>query len=265
MPQCNPSLLGWSTRTSRVLSAEWVAARARRLSVWVGEFFLLGMLVAGSAMIFSDALSEPSVDTAESVVSRAPLQPVEGVAFSPDGKTLASCGWDNTVRIWDVSRLSDGPPSQPVVLPHGSVRYAVAFSADGTLLAAAGDKSLTIWACTSGRYTPLLEEVSETSRCLAFSADGRTLAIGTDDGSIRLLDMPSGHERAVLRGHRGIVRSVAFSADARRLVSTSESRSIMLWDAIEGIPMGPLQLGREGYNLVLFAAFCRRRPARGGE
>jgi WD40 repeat protein len=256
MPQCNRSPLGLSSETLAVVSAEWVAARARRLSLWVRELFLLGIMVAGSAMIFSGGLSEPPpVDAIRSVALRPQKQPVEGVAFSPDGKSLASCGRDNTVRIWDVSRLAVGPLSEPVVLPHCSMRYAVAFSADGTLLAAAGDKSLTIWSCASGRYTPLLEEVSETSHCLAFSADGRTLAIGTDDGSIRLWDMPSGDERAVLRGHVGVVRSVAFSADARRLVSTSENRSIMLWDAVDGVPIGPLQLDRVGYNSVLFAAF----------
>jgi WD40 repeat protein len=255
MSQRNPLPLGWMPRKLPVLSAEWVAPRAGRLSLWVGQCVLVVMLVAGSAMFYSEALSEQSVDNSESVAMRPQMQPVEGVAFSPDGKTLASCGWDNKVRLWDVSRLSKEPPSEPVVLPHDSMRYAVAFSADGTLLAAAGYKSLTIWTCTSGRYKPLLEEVNETSRCVAFSADGRTLAIGTDNGSIRLLDMPGGHERAVLRGHDGIVRSVAFSPDARRLVSTSEGRSIMLWDAKNGIAVGPLQLDRAGYNMVLFAAF----------
>ena len=255
MPQCNPSPLGFSSRTLTIPCAEWFAARARRLSFLVGHLFMLGMLVAAFAMIFSDALSEPPVDTAQSKASKATMQPVEGMAFSPDGKTLASCGWDNSVRLWDVSRLSEGPPFQPVVLSHSSVRYAVAFSADGTLLAAAGEKSLTIWTCESGRYTSLLVEECETSRCLAFSADGRTLALGTDDGSVRLRDMPGGHERAVLKANPGIIRNVAFSADGRRLVSTSESRSIVLWDAIEGVEIGPLEPGFKGNNLVLFAAF----------
>ena len=256
MPQCNPSPLGWSPGTLRVPGAEWVATQARRMSRWTGNLFLLGILVAGSAMLYSEVLTERSVDTSESLSLRPQMHPVEGVAFAPDGKTLASCGWDNTVRIWDVSRLREGPPAEPVVLPHCSPRYAVAFSGDGTLLAAAGEKSLTVWTRASGRYMPLLDEESETSHCLAFSADGRTLAIGTDDGLIRLWDMPSGVERAVLRGHDDIVRSIAFSADARRLVSTGQNRSIMLWDAIECIPMGPLQIAPTGCNMVLFAAFA---------
>ena len=184
------------------------------------------------------------------------VEPVEGVAFSPDGKTLASCGWDGQARIWDVSRLSEGPSSEPVFLTHGSARHAVAFSPDGTLLAVAGHKSLSIWSCDSGRYTPILEEEIETSHCLAFSPDGRTLAIGGDDGSIRLWDMPDGHERAILRGDGVPVRSLAFSADASRLLSTAENRSIMLWDAKEGIAIRPLTLGREANNQVLFGAFA---------
>ena len=255
MSQCNPSPPDWCSDTVPDPRAEWVCTRARCVSLWIGELFLIGILVAGSAMIYSESLLETPVDPLRSPALRVQTKPVEGVAFSPDGKALASCGWDNAVRIWDVSRLSNGPPSEPIVLPHSSMRYAVAFSADGTLLAAGGDKSLTIWTRTSGRYAPFLEEVTETSHCLTFSADGRTLAIGTDDGLIRLLDMPSGHERAVLRGHNGAVRSVAFSADAHQLVSTSENRSLMLWDALAGVPVGPLHPGREGYNSVLFAAF----------
>jgi WD40 repeat protein len=255
MPRCARSSRWSSPRRLLVLSAEWAAAGARRLSVWARQFVLLGMLVVGSAIIFSEALWDGPAESREGAASSAGIEPVEGVAFSPDGKTLASCGWDSAVRIWALGRLREARPSEPVVLPHRSVRHAVAFSADGSLLAAAGEKSLTIWSCKSGRFTPLLDEEIETSHCLAFSPDGRALAIGTDDGSIRIWEMPGGHERAILKGHNAVVRSVAFSADARRLVSTSESRSIMLWDAIQGNLIRPLELHRQGSNVVLFAAF----------
>jgi WD40 repeat protein len=255
MPRCNRSTRCSSSRTLPALRLELAAAGARRLSVWAREFALMGLLVAGAAIIFSEALWDGTAEPRQAAESRARLEPVDGVAFSPDGKTLASCGWDSAVRIWALSRLSEARPPEPVVLPHRSVRHAVAFSPDGTLLAAAGDKSLTIWSFKSGLFAPIMDEEIETSHCLAFSPDGRALAIGTDDGLIRIWDMPGGQERAILRGHNAVVRSVVFSADARRLVSTSESRSIMLWDAIQGIPIRPLELGRDGSNVVLFAAF----------
>jgi WD40 repeat protein len=256
MPSRSRSSWGWSSHKLPVFTTGAFSAVPRRLSWWAGDLLLLVVLVLGSVIILAVALAEPTAQPLETGAQRTFVNPLEGVAFSPDGKTLASCGWDGQTRIWDVSRLSERPPSEPVFLPHSSARFAVAFSPDGTLLAAAGDKSLAIWSCDSGHYTPILEEGIETSHCLAFSPDGRSLAIGGDDGSIHLWDMPGGHERAVLRGHNAAVRSLGFSADASRLLSTCEGRSIMLWDAISGTAIRPLQLGHEGTNRVLFGAFA---------
>ena len=129
----------------------------------------------------------------------------------------------------------------------------MAFSADGKLLAAAGHNSLTIWSCESGQFTPCVEKEGETFRCLAFSPDGRTLALGSADGSIRLWDGLTGDERAVLREHRDMVRSVAFSPDGRFLVSSGQDRLILLWDASRGVSIRPL--GFPGINPVQIVAF----------
>jgi WD40 repeat protein len=229
------------------------ATGSGRISNLAGRLLLLAILIAGSAMVFSGAFSDRA-DLTHPVILKGHSQLVEAVAFSPDGKSLASCGWDNSVQIWDVARLNGRSKAEPVILPHSSVRYAVAFSPDGTLLAAAGQDSLTIWTSASGQYAPLVEKEGETYRCVAFSPDGGTLALGSDDGKVQLWDVADRAVRAVLKAHVDVVRSIAFSPDGARLVSSGQDREIMLWDVIHGAAIR--SLGYSGSNPVQVVAFA---------
>ena len=112
-----------------------------------------------------------------------------------------------------------------------------------------------IWSCKSVQFKVQLERETESTRCLAFSPDGRTLALGMDDGSIRLWDMPGGHERAVIPAHHSVVRSIAFSPNSKRLVSSGQDSKIVLIDAKSGVCIRPLGQDSIGPNPVLFAAF----------
>jgi WD40 repeat protein len=193
--------------------------------------FKLAVVVLASVVgIVWSAFQEPQ-PARERVALTGHSQLVNEVTFSPDGRTLASCGWDFTVRLWDRRRWDDGHESAPVILPHESTRYATAFSPDGSLLVSAGDRSLTIWSCRPD-YQRKLDRSGPTYHSLSFSPDGRTLALGAEDGSIRLWDMPEARERSILRGHGGTVRSVAFSPDGKRLASGSQDGGVVLWDAI---------------------------------
>lgn len=124
--------------------------------------------------------------------------------------------------------------AEPVVLPHDSARFAMAFSPDGSLLVTTGDGSMTIWARGTG-YRRLVEKTGRSYRCATFSPDSRTLVLGANDGTVRFWDMPSAQERMVLTGHTDMLRSVTFSPDGKLLASSGQDGRVLLWDATSGV------------------------------
>jgi WD40 repeat protein len=205
-------------------------AGAIRLTFLTGQLLVVVALIAGAGFILSGGYSENRSGRAQDGALEGHHGVVESVAFSPDGQSLASCGWDSSVCLWDLKEIRNGSGVVAASLPHDSAQFAVAFSPDGALLAAAGHGSFTIWSRPAGHWEPIVDRVGKTYRCAAFAPNGRTLAMGCDDGSITLLEVPSGRERGVLRGHVDAVRSLAFAPDSRRLVSSGQDRGIMLWD-----------------------------------
>ncbi len=115
-------------------------------------------------------------------------EPVLSVAFSPDGLTLASGSFDNTVRLWDVLRQKAlGEP----LTGHSKSVYSVAFSPDGlTLASGSSDNTVRLWDVQLRK--PLGEPLTGHSKSVysvAFSPDGLTLASGSSDNSVRLWDV----------------------------------------------------------------------------
>jgi WD40 repeat protein len=139
-----------------------------------------------------------SPENASAVVSLATLPGHEGevtaVAYSPDGRTLASGGCDER----GIGGVCTGVP-------------------------------IRLWDVGSGGQVALLQGHKGGVTSVAYSPDGHTLASGSWDDTVQLWDVVSGAQTAVLQGHESWVNAVAYSPDGRSLASGSWDSTIRLW------------------------------------
>lgn len=153
---------------------------------------------------------------------------IRGIVFSPDGKLIASCSDDNTVKVWEAST------GDLVTVFTGHTYYdvnCIAFDPTGSKIASASsDRTVKIWDALTGRViNSIRAHTYYEVTAVSFSPDGRLLATGSVDHSIKIWDIATGVLIETLRGHTDDVSFLAFHPSGNFIASSSYDNTIKLW------------------------------------
>lgn len=236
----------------------------------------LALAVALLAAAVSSAADDPDKLLRPGTVAMRHGSMIISISFSPDGKHLASGGWDNLVRIWDTATGKE----VMTLKGHASPIYNVAYSPDGKQIASGGQEHLVrIWDAATGKEAAVLNQRAAINR-LAFTRDGKSLVVCCSDGTLSVWDMatskqvrtlpasrnndctfalsPDGKYLAAsmntndihvfemenfkevrkLTGHENRIVTLVFSPDSRTLVSGSNDMTLRVWELASGKQVG---------------------------
>jgi WD40 repeat protein/serine/threonine protein kinase len=175
------------------------------------------------------------------IETRGSRSMITSVAYSADGRHLATTGTDGTIRVYETD---SGRLVRALVTP-GAACSVVAWSPDGkTLAIGCNDKAVQLWDVASGRLLRTMREHTSYVTAVSWSPDGTMLASGSHDNTVRLWNVADGKLRDTLQLHMARVNALAWSPDGKTVASGSDDKTVRLWNAETGDHL--LALGRDG-------------------
>ncbi len=255
----------WAVRLERKAENARRESKARELAALAltglkedpERSILLGMQAVNATVQFG----QPPLPAAEDALQRAILSlpknfklahsgPVNGVAYSPDGKRVATASSDKTAKVWDAANGH----LLLTLSGHSAAINGIAFSPDSKQIATASDDGTArLWDAGSGQELKTFQGNSGPMSCVSFSPDGKRLATAHTDKTAKVWDAGSGREVLTLRGHSGGVTGVVYDPSGGRLATASQDGSAKIWDAHDGHLLATLRGHSDALNAVAFS------------
>ena len=158
---------------------------------------------------------------------------IETLAFSPDGKTIASAHIGNVIRLWS----AETNEQRFSLKGHKEAIYTFTFSPDSKILASgSADNNIMLWDVSNGQLITTLMGHKNSIETLAFSpTEANLLASGSTDGTVRFWDTKTGKERSVFAtGHTDHIEAVAFNTTDTMIISVAANGTVQIWDIQTG-------------------------------